>query len=403
MSMILDFARKYRRIENNFELDLRDDSKSIYTKNKSCILDNFSSLLAHGSSKYLNKEWNKCLEISQVRIDETPIHGFWKSYLPAIRITICFSCNQLVYIESQIKNIRNYNHIGMERHWASHCTGNIFCGVNYNEYLKIKQNFISRYNYDNEYTSHHYGLWMQNAIRRVKHARETGKKIQACIVIQRKWLKIFYKLEDILRKIQKALTSVYLFDQLKNGSYKFHNKLEMPFYISPIIIPNCDYKLFEKITKANSHCQMNLIRGTLEIMPLVSNDTEAILNYQVTSWCLTNANLVGQFSSSTISYTNGAYTLPDIINDSKPTILGSDTSVVLSARWNALSPVAPNFVIELRSMSQPSQDFHKKMLIWINGGVESRMANTNEFHLHYITSSYWTRNKYAKYLLISLH
>ena len=64
--------------------------------------------------------------------------------MPEIGIAICFSCDQLVYTGKRIKNIGNYNHIGMERHWTSHCTGNAYCRVNYDEYLlKIEQKSIS--------------------------------------------------------------------------------------------------------------------------------------------------------------------------------------------------------------------------------------------------------------------
>ncbi|CAH1771162.1 12245_t:CDS:1, partial [Entrophospora sp. SA101] len=98
------------------------------------------------------------------------------------------------YTGKRTKNIGNYNHIGMERHWASHCTGNSYCGVSYDVYLlKIKQKSISGYIYDNEHALHQYGLWMQNAIRRVKHAREIGRKIRAVKVIQQKWLEYFYR------------------------------------------------------------------------------------------------------------------------------------------------------------------------------------------------------------------
>ncbi|RHZ81417.1 hypothetical protein Glove_120g202 [Diversispora epigaea] len=155
----------------------------------------------------------------------------------------------------------------------------------------------------------------------------------------------------------------------------------MSFYVSHIIIPNCDYKHFEEIAKANSYYRMNLIQGTLEIMPPVSNDIgrrEADILCNIVIWCRANVNLVGQYGSSQV-----CYTLPDTINDLKPTILSPNAHVVLSARWNSLSndnkrktypPVAPNFVIELRSRSQSLQAFHEKMLIWINGGVEEGIA-----------------------------
>ncbi|CAH1770672.1 11080_t:CDS:2, partial [Entrophospora sp. SA101] len=100
------------------------------------------------------------------------VNGFYKSYAPEISIAICFSCNQLVYTGKRTKNIGNYNHIGMEKHWASHW-----------------------YIYDNEYALHQYELWMFNAIKKVKRAREIGRKILACRIIQRKWLEIFFRPE----------------------------------------------------------------------------------------------------------------------------------------------------------------------------------------------------------------
>ncbi|CAG8552670.1 11812_t:CDS:2 [Acaulospora colombiana] len=71
--------------------------------------------------------------------------------------------------------------------------------------------------------------------------------------------------------------------------------------------------------------------------------------------------------------TMGAYTL------NNGDILGPEASVVLSSRWNALStndrrrafpPVAPNFIVELRPMSNSPQYVHRKMLLWIGAGVE---------------------------------
>ncbi|RHZ49062.1 hypothetical protein Glove_534g4 [Diversispora epigaea] len=88
----------------------------------------------------------------------------------------------------------------MERHWASHCTGNTFCGVNYDEYLKIKQKSNSTYNFDNEYALHRYKLWMQNAIKKVERAREIGRKIQACITIQRKFIEFMYRPDGMTAK-----------------------------------------------------------------------------------------------------------------------------------------------------------------------------------------------------------
>ena len=41
---------------------------------------------------------------------------------------------------------------------------------------------------------------MQNAIKRIKHAREVGKKIQVCIIIQRKFIEFMYKPDGMTAK-----------------------------------------------------------------------------------------------------------------------------------------------------------------------------------------------------------
>ena len=139
-----------------------------------------NDLLPTGSKKYLEAR----------RLIRLPNGG---SYAPEIGIAICFSCNRLVYTGQRTKNMGNYNHIGMEKHWKFSCTGNKYCGVNYEEYLKIKQKSNSGYDYDNKYALHRYELWKCNAIKRLKRAREVGRKIQAVNIIAQKWLEYFYK------------------------------------------------------------------------------------------------------------------------------------------------------------------------------------------------------------------
>ncbi|CAG8852794.1 31380_t:CDS:2, partial [Gigaspora margarita] len=109
-----------------------------------------------------NAKWIEYCNMSQIRDNETPSDKKYlearrlirlpnsSSYTPEIRIAICFSCNQLVYTRQRKKNIENYNHIGMERHWKFSYTGNKYCSVSYDEYLlKVKKKSISGYNYDN--------------------------------------------------------------------------------------------------------------------------------------------------------------------------------------------------------------------------------------------------------------
>ncbi|CAG8855413.1 20066_t:CDS:2, partial [Gigaspora margarita] len=52
----------------------------------------------------------------------------------------------------------------MERHWASHCTGNSYC---------------------------------RNAIRKIEHARAVGKKIRACTIIPRRVVEWIYRPEGL--------------------------------------------------------------------------------------------------------------------------------------------------------------------------------------------------------------
>nr|CAG8592301.1 14324_t:CDS:2 [Entrophospora candida] len=181
------------------------------------------------------KEWTEYCWMPQVRTDETP--GDWKSriwarlmyfrkndlfpgesknyleariskilsdgssYAPTIGIAICFSCNQLVYTGPRTSNIGNYDHVGMEKHWKFSCSGNEFCNVNYEEYTKIKQKPKSApYNFEDNYAFHRYGLWMENATRRLKCAREVGRKIRAINIIKEKWIEYMYHPDGLTAK-----------------------------------------------------------------------------------------------------------------------------------------------------------------------------------------------------------
>ncbi|CAG8733597.1 12748_t:CDS:1, partial [Dentiscutata heterogama] len=79
----------------------------------------------------------------------------------------------------------------------TNCTGNAYCDISYKDYIELKSRFEA--NLSNSYFEkeaiHRYELWMQNAVRRVKCAREVGRKIQAVKVIQQKWLEYFYRPE----------------------------------------------------------------------------------------------------------------------------------------------------------------------------------------------------------------
>ncbi|RHZ51162.1 hypothetical protein Glove_482g15 [Diversispora epigaea] len=159
-------------------------------------MSNFSSLIAHGGSNCTDAEWDEYVHMGNVHDNETSsewMDRIWPrlqyfrkndllpteskkylearklvlvptlgTYAPVIGLVICFSCDQLIYTGERTANIGNYNHIGMERHWKFSCSGNKYCGVNYDEYLKIKQKSnsaysgasVSTFNFDDMYALH---------------------------------------------------------------------------------------------------------------------------------------------------------------------------------------------------------------------------------------------------------
>jgi len=183
--------------------------------------------------RYTPEEWAEYCWMPQVRTNETP--GEWKeriwdrltyfreknllpnkkylqsrkliqladgtSYSPTNGIAICFSCDQLVYIGHMTKNMgNNYSHIGIEKHWSSHCTGNKYCELKYEDYLKIKHKPSSDRTFNDTRALHYYELWISNAIRKLKRARKVGKKMRACILIQRKWIEFMYHPNSLIVK-----------------------------------------------------------------------------------------------------------------------------------------------------------------------------------------------------------
>ncbi|RHZ66444.1 hypothetical protein Glove_307g54 [Diversispora epigaea] len=109
-----------------------------------------------------------------------------------VNITICYSCNKLVY--SNIRCKYGICHF-MDKHWSTNCTGNAYCDISFRDYIEFKNKLKSGLinSFDEKQAIRRYELWMQNAIRRVKRAREIGRKIRAVKVIQEKWLEYFYR------------------------------------------------------------------------------------------------------------------------------------------------------------------------------------------------------------------
>jgi Uma2 family endonuclease len=120
-------------------------------------------------------------------------------------------------------------------------------------------------------------------------------------------------------------------------------------------------------------CQMNELRmerlkdGTIMIMEPTGSDTGEFNNdisYEITHW--SKQTREGRtFDSST------GFTMPDT------SVKSPDTAWVSNERWNKIAadlrkkfaPIAPDFVIEIRSESDKLKELQSKMLDYITNGV----------------------------------
>ncbi|CAG8841391.1 46261_t:CDS:2, partial [Gigaspora margarita] len=161
----------------------------------------------HGGSKCSNEEWSEYVKMPQVHTNETPsewMKRIWK-HLTYFRENNLLPIESKKYLKArkliQLPNSEEYRKLQPYRNGEALeilCTSNKYCGISYEEYLqKIEKKSILGYDYDNEYALHRYGLWMQNAIKKIEHARKISKKIQAVKVIQQKWLEYFYRPDSI--------------------------------------------------------------------------------------------------------------------------------------------------------------------------------------------------------------
>ncbi|CAB5363369.1 unnamed protein product [Rhizophagus irregularis] len=131
---------------------------------------------------------------------------------------------------------------------------------------------------------------------------------------------------------------------------------------------------FKEITKKlppshNLELAANKITVKMPVSAL-TGQREAYLIGRITVWCENNPLLVGLVGSSNVYYN---LPLPN------PTVRSPDASVILAARWGALTrneqeeafpSVTPNFVAEVRSVNDSWQFCHDKMLVYMDAGVD---------------------------------
>ena len=108
-----------------------------------------------------------------------------------VNIAICYSCDQFVYVDKRV-GYELYHNYKMEEHWRTNCTGNRHCDISFKEYMELKQKPEAERDIFTRLAIHRYELRIENLINKVKHIRETAKKIRAVNIIAQKWLEYIY-------------------------------------------------------------------------------------------------------------------------------------------------------------------------------------------------------------------
>jgi hypothetical protein len=89
-----------------------------------------------------------------------------------INIGICYSCNQLVY--SKLGSGYEYFHaFFMDKHWRTNCTGNEYCDMSFEDYMKLKNNPPPCY--FTKKAIRRYEMWLENVSNRIRRIRQKHK------------------------------------------------------------------------------------------------------------------------------------------------------------------------------------------------------------------------------------
>jgi len=110
------------------------------------------------------------------------------SYPIEVNIAICYSCNKLVY-----SKIGCDSYYFMDNHWSTNCTRNTYCNISYKDYIELKNRSELTISIYEKKAIYRYELWISNAIKKIKRAREVCKKIKAVNIISKKWLEYMYR------------------------------------------------------------------------------------------------------------------------------------------------------------------------------------------------------------------
>ncbi|RHZ62035.1 hypothetical protein Glove_344g13 [Diversispora epigaea] len=163
----------------------------------------------------INYRKNNCLSVSHKRyMVARKMLYLWEGDLGSgfeVNIAICHSCDQLVYVDRKCI-YGEFHRSTIEKHWRTNCTGSKYCDMDFKEYMELKDKPRDSIPYFTARAVDRYELRIENLVKRVKHIRETAKKIRATKIIQQKWLEIFYRPDGLcatqLAKHYKLLWAV---------------------------------------------------------------------------------------------------------------------------------------------------------------------------------------------------
>ena len=108
-------------------------------------------------------------------------------------------------------------------------------------------------------------------------------------------------------------------------------------------------------------------KGVLTMTPPVGfegGNRESLLNAQVTAWAMEDGTGLTFSSQTLFQLPNGAKYMPDVA-----WVRRDRLQALTSEQKRGFAPIAPDFVIELRSPSDPLAPLQDKMLDYIDAGV----------------------------------
>ncbi|RHZ63481.1 hypothetical protein Glove_329g31 [Diversispora epigaea] len=228
---------------------------------------------------------------------EEYMEGFSYGLAVEVNIAICYSCDQFVYVDKRLgyDSCLNYN---MGEHWRTNCTGNRYCDISFKEYMELKQKPEVKHNIFTRVAIYRYELRIENLINRVKHIRETAKKIRAVNIIAQKWLEYMYRpdglcaselaqhyqlLWAVREEMRQTIFSRCIFHNFHKAYSSLINKLP------PSLVNKAWKRLISRKKNPMTEKEASAVNSLVELfLKHEVNRYQKKLKYQRKSWSLEN-------------------------------------------------------------------------------------------------------------------